>query len=162
VPLARLAFTFLATIWVVLLATAPAAALGAPLAGLTYAFGSLLCHQRPDRSFHVGLSQLPVCARCLGLYVGAAAGALGLIILSRVGQRGFMAWTRTDVRRMLVAGALPTAITWALEAAGLWAPANVTRFIAALPLGVAVALTVNYVECARPRRSESTLPPTPT
>jgi uncharacterized membrane protein len=161
VRLARLTVTFLATIWVVLLATAPAAALGAPLAGLTYAFGSLLCHQRPDRSFHLGLSQLPVCARCVGLYLGAAAGALGLIIRSRVVQRDFTAWSRTDVRRMLVAGALPTAITWALEAAGLWAPSNVTRFIAALPLGVAVALTVNYVECARPQRSESRLPPTP-
>jgi hypothetical protein len=64
------------------------------------------------------------------------------------------------VRLALVVSALPTAITWIAEAAGLWAPSNRTRFLAALPLGAAVALTVNYVECARRLRSESRRPPT--
>lgn len=30
----------------------------------------LNCHQLSERSFHIGIRQLPVCARCLGIYVG--------------------------------------------------------------------------------------------
>ncbi len=157
--LARLAFVLLASTWVVVLATAPSAALGAPLSGIAYALGSLLCHQRPERSFHAGLAQVPVCARCCGIYLGAAAGALATVMVA-ASTRARVMWTRTGVRTALVGCAVPTAGTWMLEAAGLWAPSNVTRFIAALPLGMAVALTVNYVECARPQRNESTLPST--
>ena len=41
-----------------------------------YIAGALICHQRPERSFHVWGVQWPVCARCLGLYAGAAIGAV--------------------------------------------------------------------------------------
>src|SRR5437867_4112806 len=34
----------------------------------TYLVGSLLCHQRPERSFFLWGSQMPVCARCMGIY----------------------------------------------------------------------------------------------
>ena len=37
-----------------------------------YAIGSLICHQLPERSFHLWGAQLPVCARCTGIYAGAA------------------------------------------------------------------------------------------
>ena len=158
--LARLAFASLAFTWVILVFTAPTAALGVPVSASVYAFGSLICHQRPERSFHAGLAQLPVCARCWGLYLGAALGAAAGLTVHAV-RLPSREWTRYDVRSMLWLAALPTAITWACEVAGLWTPSNTTRFIAALPLGVAVAVTVNYVECARPRRSESRLPPSP-
>lgn len=160
--LARLAFVSIAVTWVVLLATAPSMALGAPLSALTYAFGSLLCHQRPDRSFHLGAAQVPVCARCVGLYLGAAAGAVATLMHWIVVGRATAVPTRTHLRLMLVASSLPTAITWGLEALGLWGPTNVLRFAAALPLGVAVAVTVNYVECAPPQRNGSRLPASPT
>jgi len=39
---------------------------------LIFAVGSLICHQRPDRSFFVDGHQLPVCARCTGLYLSGA------------------------------------------------------------------------------------------
>ena len=42
----------------------------------TYLVGSVICHQRPDRSFRLWGVQMPVCARCAGLYLGAAVGAL--------------------------------------------------------------------------------------
>src|SRR6478672_3572793 len=48
-----------------------------------YEVGSFLCHQLPERSFHFRGAQLPVCARCIGLYVGAAAAALAA---SRLGS----------------------------------------------------------------------------
>lgn len=28
------------------------------------------CHQRSDRSFHIGSRQFPICARCTGIFVG--------------------------------------------------------------------------------------------
>ncbi|MFH1788553.1 MAG: DUF2085 domain-containing protein [Candidatus Altiarchaeota archaeon] len=39
------------------------------IAALTFA-----CHQMPERSFMVSGVPLPVCARCIGIYVGSAAG----------------------------------------------------------------------------------------
>ena len=164
--LARLAFAFLATIWVVLLATAPSASLGAPVSGVVYLFGSLICHQRPERSFHIGLGQLPVCARCYGVYVGAAIGALAAIKgCTTVGSR-LWALDSGDLRRTLrlaiILAASPTAVTWLSELSGLWSPSNRARFIAALPLGAAVAVTVNYVECVRPPRLGFRRPQTPT
>lgn len=44
-------------------------------AGAVYLFGRVICHQRPERSFHWHGVQLPVCARCFGLYAGAVVGA---------------------------------------------------------------------------------------
>ena len=143
-----------------MLATAPSAALGAPLSGITYLVGSLLCHQRPDRSFHAGVAQVPVCARCCGIYLGAVAGALRAVVMSGA-LDGSRLWTRAGLRNLLVISAVPTALTWVLEAAGIWAASNVVRFVAALPVGAAVAVTVNYVECARPQRNESRVPRAP-
>jgi uncharacterized membrane protein len=158
---ARLALALLAAVWLALLIASPQAAFGAPVSALVYALGSLVCHQRPERSFHLGLGQLPVCARCTGLYLGAAIGLCwGAVVFSGFAARP-VGWRRSTVRRVLVAGALPTAITWVLEFAGFWSPSNATRFLAALPLGIAVALTVNYVEWARPPWKESRLPHTP-
>src|SRR5258708_27186713 len=42
-----------------------------------YAVGSLVCHQLPARSFHLWSVPLPVCARCTGIYAGAAIAAVG-------------------------------------------------------------------------------------
>ena len=35
---------------------------------------SRICHQRPERSFAIAGIQMPVCARCSGLYVSGALG----------------------------------------------------------------------------------------
>jgi hypothetical protein len=60
--------------WVGVLLAAPAM----PEAGAAWldAVGGIICHQLPERSFAIDGRQLPVCGRCLGLYAGAAAGAL--------------------------------------------------------------------------------------
>jgi predicted membrane protein DUF2085 len=50
----------------------------------TYLVGSLLCHQRPERSFFLWGSQMPVCARCLGIYAGAALAAIALPFVARL------------------------------------------------------------------------------
>ena len=68
---------------------------------------------------------MPVCARCSGLYFSAAVGTL---LAWRTGRRTPSAGT------MMVA-ALPTAITFVLEVAGVVPFSNPARAIAALPLG---------------------------
>ena len=40
-----------------------------------YGIGAFICHQLPERSFHLGGFQIPVCARCLGIYAGVALTA---------------------------------------------------------------------------------------
>lgn len=88
---------------------------------------SRICHQRPERSFQVAGVQMPVCGRCFGLYVSGALGAV-------------LAWGRRRIapdrtRLVLAMAAMPTAITWSFEAAGLSAFSNVSRAMTALPLG---------------------------
>lgn len=31
---------------------------------------NLICHRKPERSFHINGYQFPVCARCTGFYIG--------------------------------------------------------------------------------------------
>jgi uncharacterized membrane protein len=96
---------------------------------------AFICHQRPERSFFVAGAPLPVCARCTGLYLGAAlAMPLALVAGSIVPAR--------RARVTLLLAALPTALTWMIEFAG-WMPfSNTARAIAALPLGFAAAWLV--------------------
>jgi hypothetical protein len=82
----------------------------------TYAVGARVCHQRPDRSFHVNAIQLPVCARCTGLYLGAVLGAA--CGMTRTRPRPMRVGTGVDARLLLALAALPTAATFVLEWAG--------------------------------------------
>jgi uncharacterized membrane protein len=99
---------------------------------LPYMIGALICHQRPERSFHLGGAQLPVCARCTGLYVGAA---LGLLIWALIARRSREPWPRVAALRVLALSALPTALTVATAWLGLADPANAWRAALAMPLG---------------------------
>ncbi|MEO7133716.1 MAG: DUF2085 domain-containing protein, partial [Vicinamibacterales bacterium] len=48
--------------------------------------GSVICHQLPERSFFWAGQQLPVCARCTGLYVSGAFGLIAWIAI-KTGHR---------------------------------------------------------------------------
>jgi hypothetical protein len=86
-----------------------------------YGLGSLVCHQKADRSFFSCQRQWPVCARCTGLYLGAALGAVaGLSGLGRGAS-----WRRW--RAGVLAAALPTAVLWSVEMAGWWDPGSPMR-----------------------------------
>jgi predicted membrane protein DUF2085 len=112
----------------------------------TYAVGSLVCHQRPERSFFLFGIQMPVCARCLGLYVSAALAALGATAMPvtatrvlRIPARARAPWRSIDsARLMLAASSLPTIATLAYEWITGTMPANVIRAASAAPLGAVV------------------------
>ncbi len=138
----------LAGLWVAALFWAPYAAArtapGSPafrLATGVYLTGSLVCHQRAGRSFHLWGTQLPVCARCAGLYLLVPLGAVSACLLRRRvvpgGGAEAVRW-----RYLLAVALVPTAATVLLEWTGVAAMTNTARAAAALPLGAAVGWIV--------------------
>jgi uncharacterized membrane protein len=101
----------------------------ATVAAAIYQVTGRICHQRPERSFHLSGVQLPVCGRCTGLYVSAAAGALMAWLASRKPR----APRRT--RLVIVLAAVPTALSVGFEFVGLVYSSNMLRALSALPLG---------------------------
>jgi uncharacterized membrane protein len=138
-PLARSAVVTAAAGWAVAL---PLATYGASrpqgstgwyaFALAVYAIGAVVCHQLPERSFHLWGSQLPVCARCTGIYLGAAAAAL--LPLARL-----PALRPGSSRALLVAAAAPTLFTLLYEWMTAQMPPNGVRAAAGALLGVALA-----------------------
>jgi uncharacterized membrane protein len=51
--------------------------------GKTRLVGYAICHQIPERSFHMHGEQLPLCARCTGIYMGALAGFTLMWLMGR-------------------------------------------------------------------------------
>jgi uncharacterized membrane protein len=123
----------------VLVASRPS--VGAPVyaaSAAVYEVGSLVCHQLPKRSFYFWGAQLPVCARCTGLYVGAAVAALVATGMGRVLQR--QVWDRA--KELLLLGATPTVVTLIYEWFSGSMPGHWARAAAGFPLGAIVMLIV--------------------
>jgi uncharacterized membrane protein len=119
------------------------------VAASTFLAGTLICHQRADRSFHIGGAQMPVCARCTGLYVGALMGVVVWMLVAGLGStisgRGRRLATARGARRALIISALPTMASVALAWAGVWDGNNAVRALLALPLGATAAAVVAAV-----------------
>jgi uncharacterized membrane protein len=124
------------------------------IASATYLTGAVVCHQRPERSFHAHGVQWPVCSRCSGLYLSAGFGVvLAWWWLPAARAVPFRAW-----RWVLLAAAVPTAGTIAAE---WWDPrwtSGLARALAAAPLGAAVGvlLAASMSFRGRLRRCEPT------
>jgi uncharacterized membrane protein len=146
----RIAFVALAIAWAALLPAAAFAAsrrapaessAGYAMALAVYRIGSVICHQRPERSFRLFDVQLPVCARCTGIYLGAALAAIGLLVRpTRIDRRSLPA--RVGARRMLVLAVLPSAATLVFEWSTGVMPAHAVRALSGAPIGAAVAWIV--------------------
>ena len=94
-------------------------------------FFSYVCHQDPGRSFWLAGAPVAVCVRCLGIYVGAAAGAL-------------LPARREVVLRMFVAAVAMNVVDIAAEWMGWHGNLPALRFALGMIAGVAaVALVVS-------------------
>ena len=152
--LAAPACALVVALWLFLLLVSPYVVTHAPpggalfgAGGSVYLAGRVVCHQRAERSFHAWGAQLPVCARCIGIYAGALLGSLlavwgsarrsaGPVSPPPAGaQRGHP----PDWRVRLAIAALPTAGSVGLELAGIWAQSPRLRCVAAIPLGFTAA-----------------------
>lgn len=138
----RRAFVGASTLWALTLpltsyaASRPAQANGwYAFAFAVYGVGGLLCHQRPERSFHLWSAQMPVCARCAGIYAGAALTSLLAALRSQVRLR-------PHAQSLLVASFIPTAASLIYEWTTGHTPSNTIRALAGAPLGAAVALVI--------------------
>ena len=90
---------------------------------------SLVCHQNPDRSFFLFGGTVAVCARCLGIYLGAA---IGLVINT----------SRRLATQLLVAAAAVNLVDWLAEFTGLHGNWMFARFALGLALGMTGAMLV--------------------
>jgi uncharacterized membrane protein len=128
----------LAAAWVATLFAAPLLRAGGHglSSAVVYQVFAALCHQMPERSFHVAGYQLAVCARCTGLYVGGLAGLLFYPAFRP------LALTSAPRRSWLFLAAAPTTIDFALGILGVWENTHWSRFLTALPAGAACAFYV--------------------
>jgi len=135
-----------------LVASRPAAASGAYLFGFAvYVIGGFVCHQRSERSFYLWTHQMPVCARCTGIYTGAALTVLALPLARRllsvapmfgsVARRLQTSVARTPKAFALLACA-PTIATLVFEWTTGVMPSNAVRAATGLWLGGGIALLV--------------------
>ena len=90
---------------------------------------ALVCHQRPERCFWIFGAPVAVCARCLGIYFGAA---LGLLMRST---------RRTALAGLAFATAL-NLVEAATEFVGMYTGSLLLRFGLGLLLGMAAALLI--------------------
>jgi uncharacterized membrane protein len=122
------AWTFVA--WVVV--TPVLEARGAGLASLSRAVCGPVCHQLPERTLHVAGLPMAACSRCVGLYVGGAAGLLAFGLLWPAARR--------VKRRWLLAAVLPTALDLAAPWVGLAGLPDLPRFLLGVPAGFMLGL----------------------
>jgi len=132
--------------WVLLL---PAAAFAASRPGepalaysaaLVYMLGSVICHQIPTRSFELWSQPLAVCARCCGVYTGAALIAIYAAAAGTARLRAAGGGAATRV--FMAIAALPTLATLTYEWTIGTAPSNIVRAVAGLSLGAAASAIV--------------------
>ncbi len=122
-----------------------AAIVGAPLlqsgghpvfAFKIYRAFSYVCHQIPERSFHLFGNKFAVCSRCTGIYTGIALATLGYPLTRSL--------KRTDTPRLvwLFLAAAPLAIDWSLGYFSIWQNNHASRFATGFLLG---AVAIFYI-----------------
>ena len=90
---------------------------------------SLACHQQPDRSFVLFGGTVAVCARCLGVYTGAAIG-----LLFKLPRE--LAW------KLFVSAVAINGLDWLAEVEGLHNNWMLLRFVLGILLATAGAMLV--------------------
>lgn len=117
----------------------------AGLLGKADAVGYAVCHRIDLRSFHLGERQLPLCARCSGMYLGAM---LGLLYQAKLGSRK----AGTPPRRVIALGAV-LGLAFALDGinsfasffprgALLYEPQNWLRLVTGTGMGVLISIAL--------------------
>ena len=124
--------------WVGLILTAPIALASGHdfFALMIYEVFGYLCHQIPERSFHVEGHKLAVCARCTGLYMGFAVGVLVYPLARSLRE------LETPRRLWLLAACVPLLVDWALGFFGFWENTHLSRSSTGALLGAVCAFYV--------------------
>jgi uncharacterized membrane protein len=123
-------------VWVLIIVSPPLLMNSGFSAAPIYSFYSYICHQIPERSFHLFGHQFAVCSRCFGVYFGLLAGIAT-----------YSLWRPVDSieplpRFWLFLSMLPISIDWSLGVFGIWENNHASRFITGTILGVACAVFI--------------------
>jgi uncharacterized membrane protein len=121
----------------------------AGLWGKADAIGYAVCHRIDVRSFHIGLRQIPLCARCTGQYLGAVIGLGFLSIYSR--RRSGMPSRRVLVALIILAVIygidglnsyfyLPPFVKLFPGMPHLYQPSNTLRLFTGTGMGILIAM----------------------
>jgi len=97
---------------------------------------SYVCHQLPERSFHLLGHPLAVCSRCTGLYFGFAIASLMYPLVRSLSR------TDTPPRRWLLLAAVPMAVDVGVDVIGVWQNTYYSRLATGLILGSTAAFYV--------------------
>jgi len=106
------------------------------LAVFLYKTFSYLCHQIPERSFHLAGHKFAVCSRCTGLYSGFALATLIYPLMRSL--------KRKDTPRLiwLVLAAIPIAVDFLLGYFNIWQNTHLSRFLTGALLGSAAVFYI--------------------
>jgi len=116
-------------------------------AATIYGIGAWICHQHADRSFYLWAMQMPVCARCTGIYLGGALAAVPwCIAIARRRASAASTCSARQWRLVFAIAALPTLVTLAAEWSGIAAMSNAVRAIAGIPIGAVIVWIVLRAE----------------
>ena len=115
----------------------------AGLLGKADAIGYAVCHRIDLRSFHLGDRQLPLCARCTGMHLGALLGLAYQAILSR--RKAGLPPRRVQVVLGLLACAFAvdganSFLSLIPGAPSLYEPQNLLRLLTGTGMGLAIAV----------------------
>lgn len=105
-------------------------------ASAIYKTYSFLCHQIPERSFHIAGHKFAVCSRCTGLYAGFAMAVLIYPLTRSLNS------TDTPSRLWLLVAAVPIAIDFGLGYFDIWHNTHTSRFITGALLSSVAAFYV--------------------
>ena len=133
----------------VVLASLPAGGFPRLVASAIYVAGAVVCHQKPERSFSLAGQHLPVCARCTGIYVGAAMAVFALAGFAGGHRSAARRFDARRARQIGLAAVIPTLVTLAWEWISGTAPSNALRAAAGLPIGVVIAWIVWWSDRSR-------------
>jgi uncharacterized membrane protein len=115
----------------------------AGLLGKADAIGYAVCHRIDSRSYHIGVRELPLCARCTGTFLAAILGAAFLVA---IGRGRSATWPPAWIAGLLAISIIPwgldglnSYLTFFPQIPHLYAPQNWLRLTTGTYLGLAVS-----------------------
>lgn len=112
------------------------------LLGKADAIGYAVCHRIDLRSFQLGDRQLPLCARCTGMYLGAVVGLAYQFVLGKKHAGNPPGWILILLAGFVIAFAVDggnSYLTLILQQGLLYEPNNRLRLITGTGMGLTIA-----------------------
>jgi len=129
-------FVVFAWTFVILLAPIAEANGFSSVSNSIYKSFSFLCHQMPERSFHLENHAFAVCSRCFGVYFGLLFGFVIYPFIRSIET------TEPLPRFWLFLALIPMGVDFSLGFFEIWENTHLSRFVTGLILGTACAVFI--------------------